>query len=138
VDGDGAWFLSNRPGPVRHRLESGIYGLSNGSLDEPWPKTDRIKAMLEDWMQSGDDSDDALFDRVRADDAPQVEPGQAHRSPVFIRNPVYGTRCTTLVAVDALGAGRIVERRYDAGGDATGQTAITFDWPSSIFPEVAK
>src|SRR3712207_1875681 len=37
VDGDEASFLSNRPEAVRAHLAHGIYGLSNGALDEPWP-----------------------------------------------------------------------------------------------------
>src|SRR4029079_6710897 len=34
-----ACFLSNRPEKIRSTLAPGIYGLSNGALDEPWPKT---------------------------------------------------------------------------------------------------
>ena len=47
-------------------------------------------------------------------------------SPVFIRNPQYGTRCSTVVTIDAAGHGRIFERRFDAAGTATGETELTF------------
>lgn len=43
-----ARFLSNRPEPVRSSLASGLYGLSNGTLDAPWPKTLRLKSILLD------------------------------------------------------------------------------------------
>ena len=49
-------------------------------------------------------------------------------SGVFIRNPVYGTRCSTVVAVDRHGAGTIIERRFDAAGRAAGETALDFIW----------
>src|SRR3546814_2193745 len=41
ADRERAKFLSNRPETARSRLAHGIYGLSNGALDEPWPKTMR-------------------------------------------------------------------------------------------------
>ncbi|MBC2777975.1 NRDE family protein [Parasphingopyxis marina] len=129
VDGNSAQFLSNRPGPLRTRLGPGLYGLSNGALDDPWPKIERIKAMLEDWLRSGKDDQGALLDWMRSDDSPQVEPRQADLSPIFIRNPVYGTRCSTIAAVNARGKGWIVERSYDAEGTPTGETRIAFDWP---------
>jgi uncharacterized protein with NRDE domain len=129
VDNGGAHFLSNRPGSLRTRLDPGLYGLSNGALDDPWPKTERIKAMLDDWLRSGIDDQGGPLDWMRADDSPQVEPRRANLSPIFIRNPVYGTRCSTVAAVDAQGKGWITERRYDTEGAATGETRIEFDWP---------
>ncbi|MDI1294348.1 MAG: NRDE family protein, partial [bacterium] len=46
VDGDQARFLTNRQTPARTILTPGLYGLSNGMLDEPWPKTLQLKAEL--------------------------------------------------------------------------------------------
>ena len=54
--------------------------------------------------------------------------------PLFIRNPLYGTRCSTLVMVSRSGAGRMIERRFDAGGGVTGETHIAFDWPAAPLP----
>ena len=50
-------------------------------------------------------------------------------SPIFIRNPVYGTRCSTVVAIDDVGCGFIFERRFDASGEKEGETAMSFSWP---------
>jgi uncharacterized protein with NRDE domain len=50
--------------------------------------------------------------------------------PVFIENPVYGTRCSTVVTVDMAGDGRLIERRFDASGTCTGGSDIAFRWPT--------
>ncbi len=133
-----ARFLTNRPDAARSKLDHGLYGLSNGALDEPWPKTMQLKACLLDWIV-GDASNPAiLLDALRIEtisdfgirsaqpsDATQ-EPDQ---SPIFIRNPVYGTRCSTVVAIDAEGEGVMIERRFDPDGEAAGETRLSFSWP---------
>ena len=58
-------------------------------------------------------------------DIPQEPP----LSPIFIRNPVYGTRCSTVVAVDDQGQGVIIERRFAVDGGEAGETALPFSWP---------
>ncbi|AGH49708.1 hypothetical protein G432_09915 [Sphingomonas sp. MM-1] len=137
ADAGQATFLTNRPEPVRSRLAPGIYGLSNGALDEPWPKTLQLKATLLDWIVDGALPPHALLDGLRSDVLPDVGliaagpsdiPQEATQSPVFIRNPVYGTRCSTVVAIDDRGAGLIVERRYGPDGAATGETELGFSW----------
>ena len=50
ADSEQAYFLSNRPEHIRTALPHGIYGLSNGALDEPWPKTLQLKSALTDWL----------------------------------------------------------------------------------------
>lgn len=138
VDRDQAHFLSNRPEPIRSNLASGIYGLSNGTLDEPWPKTMQLKAMLLDWIVGDATHPETLLDRLREDVLPDVGlrpadpsdvPQEARLSPIFIRNPVYGTRCGTVVAIDDQGRGLIVERRYTPDGEAAGETVLSFCWP---------
>jgi uncharacterized protein with NRDE domain len=49
-------------------------------------------------------------------------------SAVFIRNPLYGTRCSTLVLIDHEGAGTIIERRFDGSGARSGESQIAFRW----------
>jgi uncharacterized protein with NRDE domain len=133
-----ARFLSNRPATARVRLEHGIYGLSNGGLDEPWPKTTQLKGCLLDWIVAGATAPEALLDALAIDTLPDVglrppgpsdAPQEAQDSPIFIRNPVYGTRCSTVVAIDAEGQGAIIERRFDENGATNGETSLTFSWP---------
>lgn len=129
---DGAEFVTNHPEPVRTPLPPGIHGLSNGAFNQPWDKTRKLEAALAAWLD-GDAPHDALFaplaDRslsnVQSADGPTPE-----FSGVFIANPVYGTRCSTVIAVDSAGQGTIIERRFDPDGTATGETAIPFCWPA--------
>lgn len=123
-----AHYVRNYPDTAHQALDPGLYGLSNGALDEPWPKTLRIKAVLADWLAGGGGSLTPLLDALHSDDSPQVAPGLAEQSPIFIRNPVYGTRCSTVVAIDRTGQGSIAERRFDSDGEALGQSRIAFRW----------
>jgi uncharacterized protein with NRDE domain len=123
VDGNGARFVTNRPRAGAQPLAPGVYGLANAGLDEPWPKTVRLKTVLADWL-AGTDQPEALFDGL-AEEVPE-DHGLAS---IFIRNPVYGTRCSTIVAVGQDGGGIIAERRFDSDGAITGETRIPFDWP---------
>jgi uncharacterized protein with NRDE domain len=49
--------------------------------------------------------------------------------PVFINAPVYGTRCSTVIAIDHDGTGWMCERRFDEDGRDAGETIMAFDWP---------
>lgn len=138
IDGDGAHFLSNRPAPVRTGLGPGIYGLSNGTLDEPWPKTLRLKSILLEWLMGPADRAERLLDGLREERLPDVGldpaiasdvPLEPHHSPIFIRGPVYGTRCSSVVAIDHDGHGIFIERRFDADAEAIGDTRLSFGWP---------
>lgn len=123
VDGGGARFVTNRPRAASTMLMPGVYGIANAGLDEPWPKTVRLKTVLADWL-AGTDRPEALFDGL-AEEVPE-DHGLAS---IFIRNPVYGTRCSTVVAVGRDGAGVIVERRFEPEGRISGETRVEFRWP---------
>jgi uncharacterized protein with NRDE domain len=128
-------FWTNRPTPDRRTLGPGLYGASNGPLDAPWPKTVRLKAALETWLRADAERPEALLDALGDDQPPPTPAGppsdapEPPQTPVFIRNPLYGTRCSTVVAIGRDGRGTIAERRYDAGGEAVGETALAFGWP---------
>jgi uncharacterized protein with NRDE domain len=131
-------FLANQPEPTRTTLIPGIYGLSNGALDEPWPKTLALKAALLDWLGHDEPSSDDLFAALASEALPDIglhpdEPSEitaeARDTAPFIRHPIYGTRCSTVVAIDAAGHGTIAERRFDAGGNQTGTIKLAFRWP---------
>lgn len=126
VAGDDALFLSNRPAATVRSLAPGYHAMSNGPLDPPWRKTVRLTGVIERWLDDGDDDTAALFDGLRD----PLPPGGSADDPsaIFVENPVYGTRCSTLVTVDAKGAGMIAERRYDGTGHVTGDSAIRFEW----------
>ena len=134
-----ARFCSNRPRSAIRTLASGLYGLSNGDLDAPWPKTLRLKAALAAWLDGPDHEAtpllDALADETRPPDEDLPSTGldlERERlvSPIFIRAGRYGTRCSTVVRIDALGHGEIVERRFGPGGQPAGETGLKFTWPA--------
>ena len=68
---------------------------------------------------------DRLFDALAVDTPPEAD-----AIPVFIRSPVYGTRCSTIVAIDGGGRGTIAERRFDAAGAHLGDSRLSFAWPA--------
>ena len=123
ADRNGARFLTNQPYPETRTLTPGLHALSNGTEGEAWPRKDRLKATLADWL-SGDAEDPVhLLDRLSDEDETQDTP------PLFIRSPVYGTRCSTMIAIDRAGQGVITERRFGAGGKPEGETQVHFLWP---------
>jgi uncharacterized protein with NRDE domain len=134
ADRSGASFLSNHPEELALPLEPGIHGLSNGGFENVWPKTRQLNTALANWLAG--DADDvakllhALYDEQAypAERPPESGPEPSY-SPVFIRNPVYGTRCSTVLTIARSGVGSIIERRFDALGNDAGETALDFRWP---------
>ncbi len=126
---DGAELLTNHPAPQRQPLAPGIHGLSNGSFADRWYKTLRLEAALAEWLVAGNADPAPLFaalsDRTLAPDPPDAE-----FSSVFIANPGYGTRCSTVVLVDSAGRGTIIERSFATDGKATGEIALDFVSPA--------
>ena len=123
---EGAHLLANFPGHDRRVLTSGIHTLSNGGLDELWFKEVRLAAALEGWL-AAEAEPEALFEALRN---PLPDPQQADSpfSSVFIVNPDYGTRCSSVIAVDRDGRGTIIERSFAPTGAETGTVRMDFAW----------
>jgi uncharacterized protein with NRDE domain len=139
VTDDELYFYASHPEPTRAMLIPGIYGLSNGALDEPWPKTLALKAALLDWLGHDGGDPASLFAALASEALPDVglHPAQpsdigaeARDTAPFIRHPVYGTRCSTVVALAVDGNGIMAERRFDAAGNEEGLNEIAFRWPA--------
>jgi uncharacterized protein with NRDE domain len=113
-------------------LAAGVFGLSNASLDVPWPKVRRARARLEALLPRLPHADhDALAqcvaDRRLASEkelAGQGLEGEMARrlSAQFIVTPRYGTRCTTTLQIDGRGSGSFRELRFDAAGRESGRS----------------
>lgn len=138
IGGGQAQFLTNRPEATRARLPHGVYGLSNGAFDAPWAKTLQLKAALLDCLAAQGDCRDTLMEALAREDLddfglhprlPSDIAAEALETPVFIRNPAYGTRCSTVVTVNRAGQGQITERRFGPDGTKTGETVLEFVWP---------
>ena len=131
ADGEDATFFANRPAFQRRSLASGVYGLANADLDAPWPKTVRLRSGMEDWLADDEAGAADLLELLAEGREMPLDPSaEAHLSPVFMRNIVYGTRCSTVVLIDTKGHGAIVERSYSPEGAVTNETELTFRWPS--------
>lgn len=130
VDAARARVLTNHPERGEHALRPGVHGLSNGAFQRPWPKTRQLCGALADWL-SGDGKDtEGLFAALRAETPaapkrPDEDGPEAVYSPVFIHDPVYGTRCSTVVLIDRAGAGLIEERAFDPDGRPSGRALRT-------------
>lgn len=116
---------TNRPQSMTRSLSPGWHALSNGLLDAPWDRKERLTSAARTRLVEASARPEALLS-VLDDRAPT--PAADVARPIFLLNPVYGTRCSTVVAVDRAGRGRIWERRFDAAGAVTGETEIGFDW----------
>lgn len=99
-------------------LEPGVYGLSNGTLDTPWPKVVRSKAQFSSLLCQGAPEDayfEMLTDTTRASDCRLPKTGvdiewERILSAVCIDSPQYGTRASTLVQLFSEGAPVLRER----------------------------
>lgn len=127
-----AEFLASHPAPLRLPLTPGIHGLSNGPLDPPWLKTRRLSAALTDWLGAPTPDFAPLFAALLDRTPTETELSGAGPDPVFssifIANPAYGTRCSTIVAIDRAGNGRIIERSFGPDGHAAAEVALDFRW----------
>lgn len=134
ADEHGAQFVTNYPEAKSEQLTAGIYGFSNGPLHKPWPKTRQLSAAVHKWLYSASDDFSPLFQALRAE-TPRPEhsvtfdlPAPRH-APVFIRGSLYGTRCSTVVAVTRENRGTIIERSFSPEGAEIDKRRIDFEWP---------
>ena len=117
----GATYISNRD-PCPRALVNSLFGLSNGALDEAWPKVERGKHGLQTILCQPRIDTEELFallaDRTEAaiDELPDTGIGTEREkllSPAFIIGSEYGTRSSTVVIVDSDGRATFVERTFN-------------------------
>ncbi|OQX63901.1 MAG: hypothetical protein B5M56_01260 [Desulfococcus sp. 4484_241] len=132
-DMEGVYYYSNVERGV-HELSPGIHGLSNHLMDTPWPKVETGKNRLLEIL-SGDgpvgieDVLAVLSDTARPPDSMLPDTGVGMEwervlSSIFVRSPVYGTRCSSVIIVDREGGCVFVERTFEPGA---GEKAGSFD-----------
>ncbi len=117
-DAQSIYWISNEAEDSYRPLEPGIYGLSNGSLDTPWPKVVRAKAQFASLMCQGAPDDafyEMLADTTRASDHRLPDTGVSLEwerllSPICIESEDYGTRASTLLRVHDGGVADLRER----------------------------
>lgn len=122
-------YASNR-GEVRTDLAAGIYGLSNHTLDTPWPKVVRGKARLIDYLRNccrpeSEGLFELLRDRHRPIDTTLSASGigsewERMLAPMFIITRRYGTRCSTVIIMNERNEILFTERTFDREGNPVG------------------
>ncbi|UXX79718.1 NRDE family protein [Reichenbachiella carrageenanivorans] len=107
-DQDNLWYYNN----INHEiisLPSGIYGLSNALLNEPWPKVkvgkERLGHILSNENLSTKDLLTLVQDQTIAPDHLLPQTGipiewERALSAMYITTPDYGTRCSTALIKD--------------------------------------
>ncbi|HKX41002.1 MAG TPA: NRDE family protein [Burkholderiaceae bacterium] len=145
TQGECFWASSTEPNP--RRLQRGVYGLSNGGLDAPWPKVETLKARLRTSLATAQSVDAlaarlfaALADRELAPDSALPETGVPYEwerslSAAFVRDRehAYGTRCSTLIITERAGrhpTTHVFERSFSSTGDVALLRRSTLrNWP---------
>lgn len=127
-------YLSNRGGAAQI-LPAGLYGLSNSLLDGPWEKVKRSKSGLAELLDRNAVYEKTLLELMNdralspASDAESARLGEAAAQAItapFIVMPEYGTRCSSVITMDSKARWRMLERRFDARGEATGDSRFSF------------
>lgn len=116
------YYVSNQNRSIK-KLEPGIYGVSNATLDTPWPKVEKSKKRLTQCLTTKEEvNPDCLFDLLADDDKhpedkllPNTGIGLERErllSSVFITSPDYGTRASTVLLIDRNGHVFFKERSF--------------------------
>ena len=130
-----AWYVGNHSHSAPQALGPGRYALSNHALDTPWPKVERLREQLDRLMPADDELTlDSIYQALRDGSRPTDDalprtgiPFEFKKllSSIFIVSPDYGTRCSTIIAVDPEGKGVFSETSYNNKGEPVER----HDWP---------
>jgi uncharacterized protein with NRDE domain len=130
-------YYSNR-GVSFHALDDGIYGLSNGLLDTPWPKTVSCRNAMQQAIGSSNqatiiaDLFDALADIEAAPEHLLPDTGiskewESLLSSRFIIGETYGTRTSTVVLFQKNGDIVFCEKNFGPKGQLLNQQQVIVD-----------
>ncbi|QFU25010.1 NRDE family protein [Shewanella eurypsychrophilus] len=113
------------------QLTTGFHSISNGALDDIWPKMARGTLALEKAISACSEPNiDELLglmqDESRAEDSDLPETGISFEwermlSSIYIKHPQYGTRSTSIILQDSKGNTQFTEVRYDGKGRNLGR-----------------
>jgi uncharacterized protein with NRDE domain len=145
AEGEAYWVNNTQLYP--QRLERGLYGVSNASLNTPWPKVQTLKSRVKSALADAANLDglvvrlfEALTDHTIAPDDKLPFTGvsldwERLLSPAFVRSPdgLYGTRCSTLVITERVNkrlVTHVLERTYASNSGMALLRRVTLkNWP---------
>ncbi|MEM6647527.1 MAG: NRDE family protein [Bacteroidota bacterium] len=124
-EGPRVWHYNNRDDAFT-AVGEGLHGLSNATLDTPWPKVVKGKAKLAALTAAAPPAPPTFFDALndvdQGHDADLPETGvgldmERQLSPLFIAIPDkgYGTRCSSVLLMHRSGRVTFAERTHADG-----------------------
>lgn len=120
---DELYYISNH-GNSFHKIKPGLYGISNASLNTPWPKTNTALEYFSNALNRNQPDKNVIFDLLcdtkRYPDhmlpktglSPEMEKAV---SSIFILTEEYGTRSSALLMIDKNDEVNFAERTYLPG-----------------------
>jgi len=126
-------YFSNR-GKNNGKIEAGIYGLSNGELNEDWPKVKQGKDELKRIIKAEPEVNALMKVLANNEVAPDNElPStgvskdlERVLSSRFIHSMTYGTRCSTVILINKRGEVAFHEKNFS--GSHQSATAKSFNF----------
>ncbi|GHA95228.1 NRDE family protein [Modicisalibacter luteus] len=139
-DGHYLWHLHHgRSGTRLQQVSPGLHGLSNATLDTPWPKLKRSRQGLQRILAASatsfaENAWSLLADDWRPDDTELPETGvglelERLLSAPFITSRDYGTRASTWLTWHASGRLEMGERSFGPYGQPLGERRQALDLP---------
>lgn len=125
-------FCSNRSDETVLHLDAGIHGISNGRLNEPWPKVVSGKRALAENLQRDPQAMlDILLDSSTAPPQQLPDTGiekalEEQLSSRFIRMDDYGTRSATILRIDRRGNVEWLEQVFGPQAALEGRQVTRF------------
>lgn len=113
---DAVWFANNADAAPR-KLDHGIYGLSNATLDTPWPKVNDSKMQLRRLLQQSTRPATTEYLKLLRGSQRTYKKRNEALAEIFVNWPDYGTRCSTVIQRDTLGNMLFTEQTWDSGGE---------------------
>jgi len=105
---DNLCYFSNRTNGLQE-ISPGVHGLSNATLNTPWPKVSRGIARLREALLEPEPGIETIFSILESrdiagdDELPDTGVGielERLLAPAFIESPEYGTRCSQVLTID--------------------------------------
>lgn len=130
---DELWHYSNYEEKF-NQAESGVFAISNGLLDSPWPKVRKIREGLRERLEGQIYPEkflDLLMDREEAPEEILPDTGigiewEKKISMACIRLEKYGTNCSTVILIDKNDEVTYYEKTYAVGPKKAGERIEKF------------
>lgn len=120
------------------KLSPGFYGLSNWTLDTPWPKVEKgkqaIKKVFKNLEHGSNLDREALFSILADNLAPPANmlpdtgiglEWERELGSIFVKSPGYGTRSSTVLIISKTGAISVEERSFGPQGPEQGLICVS-------------